>query len=124
MRGVSCREAHSSSSKPCNADSGGKVVVTVCMYVVCMYVQYVCISILRKWKNCESESYAVICIWSLFVIYDEICDQTGLQCHERKFFSLDSETVGRLDLHKALHKFSPLLLCLPVFCVPLCNESA
>lgn len=38
MRGVSCREAHSSSSKPCNAVSGGKVVVTVCMYVVCMYV--------------------------------------------------------------------------------------
>lgn len=33
-----------------------------------------------------------------------------------KFFSLDSETVGRLDLHKALHKFSPpLCLCVLVF---------
>lgn len=37
-----------------------------------------------KMEDGESEPHAVIFMWSLFVICDEICDQTGLQCHERR----------------------------------------
>lgn len=55
-------------------------------------------------ENGESGPHAVICVWSLFVICDEICDQTGLQCHERSSCLWNWRTVGRRDLHKALHK--------------------